>query len=152
MIIIKTSLLCHMYIKTTCDKGLPLAYSWLIWLKYRIAHIYSKTYFQKINETWYESSKRDLLKYVLIPAIWNDAKPHDFLQKMLTKRCHCFYIYEAEVIRHNGNYSVYCVHIYWRKHNGLRFPQSFWWKDFVARFFYKMHSMSVKLNFISNNR
>ena len=34
------------------DRGLHLAYSWLIWLKYWIARIYSKTYFQKINETF----------------------------------------------------------------------------------------------------
>ena len=39
---------------------------------------------------------------------------------------------EAAGNRHSEIYSVNCVRIVGRKHNGFRFPPSFWWKDFVA--------------------
>ena len=53
--------------------------------EYWIVHIYSQTYFQEINETWYESSKWDLFKIVLVSAIWHDAELRDFLQEILMK-------------------------------------------------------------------
>ena len=36
-----------------------------------------------------------------------------------------YYSSETAGIGHNGMYSVHCVHIAWRKHNGFRFLPSF---------------------------
>ena len=51
-------------------------------------------------------------------------------------------LYEAAGIRHNGLYSVNCVCIASRKHNGFRFPTSFY-DRILLRFFYTIHSISV---------